>query len=134
MEKQLFTSMMEKLASLIADSKVCAQVLENADSVGSMPIEDYNKICKRARQIQADEDRIFKAELYHIIGMGGLSATQTLQFTKAIRELGEYRSAVKRVATAQLAQFNGAPEVPSEFTASCLLGGLVLTSGGVKHE
>ena len=140
MEESVYAGMMERISAMVSGCRECSSVLLDPEAVGSMQVERYNSLCRKARQLQADCDRILRSELYHIIGMGNLTPGQLVGFAGAIAELGSYRSALKRVASARYAGFGGSGSAdagedgganePEEFRATCLLGGAVLRSDG----
>lgn len=105
-----FERMMGNLRTLIDFSA-------QADSVES-PTEEDIIIARMAQSIQ---DKVLKNELHHIIGMGDLTPSQTVEFADAIRELSSHRSAVKRVATSSPGVMRASQD-PPEYLAECLLG------------
>lgn len=126
MDKIEFRGMIERISSLIQGSKQCSlAVADGGGKIEDMSIKDYNQICKLARQIQADEDRILKTELSHVIGMCHLDKDQKVELCDKIEELSQYRTAVKCLASYPTVK-NIVPGGTSSFEARCLLGGKIL--------
>lgn len=105
---------------------------------------DYNRrhitnaARNKARKIQGNMDKIFANEVYHIIGMGDLTTTQTLKFNKMVKDLSKYRPVIKCVASMQLEQMAVAPvaaDAPMELPAikesvyKSMLAGTILQGG-----
>ncbi len=52
----------------------------------------------KARSLQSKTDQFLKQDLYHIIGMGNLSASQSATLNKLVKEVTSHRSIIKTVA------------------------------------
>lgn len=64
-----------------------------------LTIGQANDLSDRARSLQSKTDQFLKQDLYHIIGMGNLSAVQSAVLNKLVREVTNHRSIIKAVAT-----------------------------------
>ena len=63
MEESVYAGMMERLSAMVSGCRECTSVLLDPEAVGSMQVEWYNSLCRKARQLQADCDRILRSEL-----------------------------------------------------------------------
>lgn len=73
-----------------------------------LTVGQVNELTESARILQSKTDQFLKQDLYHIIGMGNLSAVQSAVLNKLVREVTNHRSIVKAVATL--------PRVPSKMS------------------
>lgn len=74
-----------------------------------LTIGQVKELITKARALQSKTDTFLKDELYHIIGMGNLSASQTAALNKLVRGITEHRTLVKA-----LASFPPLPNKPSD--------------------
>lgn len=65
---------------------------------GHLTISQVNDLAERARALQSNTDQFLKQDLYHIIGMGKLSAVQSAVLNKLVKEITRHRSIIKAVA------------------------------------
>ncbi len=63
-----------------------------------LTIGQVKDLTEKARDLQSKTDMFLKDELYHIIGMGNLSASQTATLNKLVKDITVHRSVVKAVA------------------------------------
>lgn len=73
-----------------------------------LTVGQINNLAESARILQSKTDQFLKQDLYHIIGMGNLSAVQSAVLNKLVREVTNHRSIVKAVAAL--------PRVPSRMS------------------
>lgn len=71
--------------------------------LSGLPVTKYNEVIQSARDCLSKLD-CFNTDLYHIIGMARLSASQLAKFTKLACEIEAHRSSTKFVASQQLVQ------------------------------
>lgn len=82
----------------------------------------------KARDLQSKTDQFLKQELYHIIGMGNLSASQSAVLNKLVKGITDHRTVVKAVACI--------PTLPGTISASTYKSptfGIKLTNKNVKN-
>lgn len=96
MEKLVFDKLMKHYTELHSTASKFAQV-----DLSNLVITDYNKVVQQAQTCQARLDR-FNIDIYHIIGMGNLSASQLAKFSKLIKNIEANRSVVKNIASQKL--------------------------------
>lgn len=58
-----------------------------------------------------DMNRILMVDLYHVLGMGGLSANQLMQFTAAIMQYSKFRPILKTLEGNGLVDLNDLPKL-----------------------
>lgn len=74
-----------------------------------LTIGQVKDLTEKARDLQSKTDMFLKDELYHIIGMGNLSASQTATLNKLVKDITVHRSVVKAVA--------GLPTLPTKISS-----------------
>lgn len=89
----------------------------NKAVMGSLAVNEYNSIVKLARELTAEMDK-FHIDLYHILGMANLTASQTAKFCKLTKEIGCTRSHVKNISGYQLIEIPNDTK-KSDFKLSC---------------
>lgn len=63
-----------------------------------LTIGQINDLAESARTLQSETDKFLKQDLYHIIGMGKLSAVQSAVLNKLVKKVTGPRSIIKAVA------------------------------------
>ena len=63
-----------------------------------LTIGQLNDLSENARTLQSETDQFLKQDLYHIIGMGELSAAQSAILNKLVKDITSPRSIIKAVA------------------------------------
>ena len=63
-----------------------------------LTIGQLNDLSESARTLQSETDQFLKQDLYHIIGMGELSAAQSAILNKLVKDITSPRSIIKAVA------------------------------------
>ena len=74
-----------------------------------LTIGQVKDLTEKARDLQSKTDTFLKDELYHIIGMGNLSASQVATLNKLVKDITVHRSVVKAVA--------GIPTLPTKISS-----------------
>ena len=77
-------------------SSIC--VVNNQINFDHLTIGQAKDLTVKARDLQSKTDQFLKQDLYHIIGMGNLSASQTAELSKLVKGITEHRSVIKAVA------------------------------------
>lgn len=101
--KTVLTNYIKQSAEVVDMCSVNGQIEFTHLTVGQV-----NELTESARILQSKTDQFLKQDLYHIIGMGNLSAVQSAVLNKLVREVTNHRSVVKAVATL--------PRVPSKMS------------------
>lgn len=68
----------------------------------SLTISQLKEVLKEARELQSTTDKFLQTDLYHILGMGNLSATQTSELCKMVKDMTVYRSMLKALCSIAL--------------------------------
>lgn len=124
-----YTAMISALDERINNCSTNFDSIKTTEDIGRLSISE----AKRLRDIARDEiDRmttIAMVDLYHIIGMGNLTAVQLSEFIKKIKIYIKYRPIIKSFAT-NLGSLDDLPK-PERDTMYRLqeLGGIYLVSG-----
>lgn len=74
-----------------------------------LTVGQVKDLTEKARDLQSKTDTFLKDELYHIIGMGNLSASQAATLNKLVKDITMHRSVVKAVA--------GLPTLPTKISS-----------------
>ena len=101
--KTVLTSYIKQATEVVETCTVDGQIEFTHLTVGQI-----NNLAESARILQSKTDQFLKQDLYHIIGMGNLSAVQSAVLNKLVREVTNHRSIVKAVAAL--------PRVPSRMS------------------
>ena len=67
-------------------------------SLDHLTIGQAKEMTVKARYLQSKTDQFLKQDLYHIIGMGNLSASQAATLNKLVKGITDHRSVVKTLA------------------------------------
>ena len=73
-------------------------IVDDEITFDHLTIKQVKDLTEKARDLQSKTDMFLKDELYHIIGMGNLSASQTATLNKLVKDITMHRSVVKAVA------------------------------------
>lgn len=98
MNKTEFKKVQDWVTNLVNKSHAVVKGYKTLD-LSKTSMQDYNKLVNGARSVVSQSDVFLKNDLYHLLGMGKLSAVQTSFLTKAAKELGQDRTIVKTAAS-----------------------------------
>ena len=110
MNKEDFEIIQNKLQERIDLCKKYLGCLDEENDLNELSVRqvrDIKAFCDSEIKIQT---RILMVDLYHVIGMGNLSVSQTGAFLKAIKEYSDYRPIIKTVNKMAL-DFNNMPKI-----------------------
>lgn len=100
MENLAFTEMLNKIKSVCIDIDTqcdqITQVMTHLDKVDLSLKNTISTLQANGNSLLSTTDVILKNELYHILGMYSLSASQTALFIQTIRNLGKAHDKIKR--------------------------------------
>jgi hypothetical protein len=85
-------------------------VVDNEITFDHLTIGQAKNLAEQARDLQSKTDSFLQTELYHIIGMGNLSASQAATLSKLVKGITAHRSVVKVAA--------GIPTLPKKVSAT----------------
>jgi len=128
MVKEDFETIKTKLEERIEGCRQRLDKITDRESIGNLSANDLldlKKFCDEEADIQT---RILMVDLYHIIGMGNLSAIQLSTFSKLVKDYASYRPDIKAISKwdASLLQL---PKVPKKTLFRLLELGITVTSG-----
>jgi hypothetical protein len=75
-----------------------ACVVSGKVDLDRLTVGQVKDLSTKARSLQSKTDQFLKQDLYHIIGMGNLSASQSAALNKLVKEVTSHRSIIKTVA------------------------------------
>lgn len=119
MDKKDYELLIKNLNQVISDCEDINEKFSGPEAVLKWTVKEYQDNYLKARELQSKTDMILKTDLYHIIGMGNLSVSQTTTLVKKIKLLGQMRSKIKVLASIQDIVIPPAPSV-SEYKCSLL--------------
>jgi hypothetical protein len=129
MEKIEFQKIMDVLAKRIELCELHLGDIHTTDDLRKLTIAcaaDLKHFCVAEEEVMT---KIVMVDLYHIIGMAGLTPPQMMKFTYAIQEYLQYRPTIKAIAK-HLDNIFELPKIPVETQYKLMgLGDLTLTSG-----
>ncbi len=111
MKKELFTKIHTTLEARISKCAFFLQNLETTDDLKQLTIAQAQQLQTFCRSEEALMTKIVQCDLYHIIGMGNLTAAQMMKFTSLIKEYLQYRSTIKALAM-NLDKISQLPGIP----------------------
>lgn len=124
MEKNMFNQIITNYTKVANECEEFIKLGGNFD-LESLTIKEFKELIAKARSLQGKSDGILHNELYHIIGMGNLTATQTQKLCAVIKKIASARSYFKPIAAYVL---NKLPEVPDKSSYKCDVAGIKLNS------
>ena len=124
MEKTMFNQIITNYTKIANECEEFIKIGGDFD-LESLTIKEFKELIAKARTLQSKSDSILHNELYHIIGMGNLTATQTQKLCAVIKKIASARSYFKPIATYVL---NKLPEVPDKSSYKCDVAEIKLNS------
>ncbi len=103
--KNTLTKYIEQSAEL---AKLCT--IDSSITLDHLTIGQAKELIVKARELVSKTDSFFTADLYHVIGMGNLSASQSATLNKLVKGITEHRTVVKTLAAL--------PDIPNKFTST----------------
>ena len=125
MEKTQFNSIIENYTYVLAECTEFINLFNGDFDLDNLTIKAFKNLIDKARNIQKKTDKILGSELYHLIGMGNLTPTQTSKLCAIIKQISHARSYFKPIAGYIL---NKLPEVPDKSSYKCEVAGVKLNS------
>lgn len=114
MNKMQFTKVIESLDALIEECE--ETVFKSTDDANNAPYKDVQERFTKACELKSKMDRVLQAELYHIIGMGNLSADQSMKLIRKIKQYGDYRPYIQVMCGMQPPVM---PKIPANSKYTC---------------
>ena len=102
--KTILTKYIKQSAEL---AELC--VVNDEITLDHLTIGQAKELNVKAKELLSKTDIFLTTELYHIIGMGNLSASQSATLNKLVKDITMHRSVVKTVA--------GLPTLPTKISA-----------------
>lgn len=114
MLKKQFDGIISQIDTLIAKCEECK--ISSQAEFNALTIAEARRVIDKARAAKSDMDKVLQSELYHIIGMGNLSAAQEVQLCAKIRQYGSYRPYIQAICTYELP---ATPGIPAKTDYNC---------------
>lgn len=125
MERNQFNSIIENYTKVAEEGESFIELFNGDFNLNNLTIKDFKQLIEKARNLQRKTDQILSSELYHLIGMGNLTSTQTSKLCALVKRISASRSYFKPVAGYVL---NKLPEVPDKSSYKCEVAGVKLNS------
>ena len=125
MEKTQFNSIIENYTKVAEEAESFIELFNGDFDLDNLTIKAFKELINKAKKLQAKTDKILHNELYHLIGMGNLTATQTQKLCAVIKRISASRSYFKPVSCYVL---NKLPDVPDKSSYKCEIAGVKLDS------
>lgn len=98
MNKEIFTKIQERLEARISKCELTLCGIETTEDLKKLTIERAQHLQQFCKQEESLMDKFVQSDLYHLIGMGNLTAPQMTKLTFLTRDWLAYRSTVKAIA------------------------------------
>jgi hypothetical protein len=98
MNKEIFTKIQERLEARISKCELTLWGIETTEDLKKLTIERVQHLQQFCKQEESLMDKFVQSDLYHLIGMGNLTAPQMMKLTFLTRDWLAYRSTVKAIA------------------------------------
>lgn len=111
MQTEVFDKIMTGLNERITACQENLGSIHTTDDIAELSIKDAVALRDFCMNEQAKMTKAVMVELYHIIGMGNLTAVQMTKFIQAIKTYLAFRSIIKAIAS-NLTDLNDLPAIP----------------------
>lgn len=130
MKAEEFDSIENDLRERIADCERRLGGVRSAEDIRRLTVSEVVEIRKFCKSEYLDMTKIAMVDLYHVIGMGGMSAAQTNAFVSLMRKYLSYRPSIQAFCSSSIG-FDDLPKIPvrTSFRLTALAAGLELASG-----
>lgn len=125
MNKVEFEKIMTSYTAVAKAGEEFIKLFNGDFDLNNLTIKAFKDLMEKAKTLQSKTDKILRNELYHLIGMGNLTATQTQKLCAVVKRISASRSYFKPVAGYIL---NKLPDVPDKSSYKCELAGIKLTA------
>lgn len=97
MKQKEFNKLTESLDTVIHHGQTIAEFVKQNKDVHEWTINEFTKTKRSSQAFQSRVDVFLSSDLYHIIGMGSLSACQLTKFLTQVRIILKYRAMSKSI-------------------------------------
>ncbi len=126
MEVKNFNIIITNLNNLINRCEKTIGHIKSKDDIDNMTLKDIREMITQCRLIYGEMDKVNTIDLYHIIGMGNLSASQRLIFWNRMEKFLSYRPDLHNICTLNIPD---TPGIPATTSFKCkVLGNITLTN------
>ena len=98
MNKETFDKIKETLETRIVRCTIYFDKVKTTDDLKQLTIEQAQMLQRFCRQEEAEMTKFVQNDLYHLIGMGELTAPQMMKLTFLTKDWLQYRSTIKALA------------------------------------
>lgn len=111
MKKEIFEKIQTRLETRIVKCGIYLERVQTTDDLKKLTIDQAQQLQRFCRDEEAMMTKFVQCDLYHLIGMGGLTPPQMAKLTYLTRDWLKYRSTVKTIAMNfdKLSQLPGLP-------------------------
>lgn len=129
MNKTTFNKIKETLETRILNCSIFLDRISTTEDLKKLTLDQAQQLQRFCRAEEAIQTKIVQCDLYHIIGMGNLTAPQMTKLSYLIKEYLQYRPTLKTLA-GHLDKISSLPSIPvSGVYKAHGFDGLVLCSG-----
>ena len=107
MKKEEFDIVKSNLQKLIDQCRAEKDKIDIVGGFENLAIKEANRSIINAKNFKSKMDKVLMGELYHLIGMGNLSVTQTQTLCSMIKDLCSYRYLIECLAAMNPLTFTG---------------------------
>ena len=98
MNKELFAKIQTRLETRISKCELVLYGIETTEDLRKLTIERALHLQRFCREEEAVMTKFVQNDLYHLIGMGNLTAPQMIKLTYLTKDWLKYRSTIKAIA------------------------------------
>ena len=98
MNKEIFTKIQERLEARISKCEFVLWGIETTEDLRKLTIERAQHLQRFCKEEESVMDKFIQSDLYHLIGMGNLTAPQMMKLTYLTKDWLKYRSTIKTIA------------------------------------
>jgi hypothetical protein len=98
MNKELFTKIQSRLEARISKCELTLCGIETTEDLKKLTIERAQLLQRFCREEESVMTKFVQNDLYHLIGMGNLTAPQMIKLTYLTKDWLKYRSTIKAIS------------------------------------
>ena len=98
MNKEIFTKIQSRLEARISKCEFVLWGIETTEDLRKLTIERVQHLQRFCKEEESVMNKFVQSDLYHLIGMGNLTAPQMMKLTYLTKDWLKYRSTIKTIA------------------------------------
>lgn len=120
MNNKDFNLVCNKFYERIENCKNHFSILEDINDLEDLSLKKLKELISFSKEEYTDQSHILMIDLYHILGMGNLTVTQTSTLIKLMKEYASYRPILNKLGKSEL-NLNDLPDIKNYEKTCCIL-------------